>query len=107
MECCTAAVNLQEEGDFYNLQIVESELRERHWNWAGASLENYVRQQLSSIPKLKGTQVNINDLVDTAIPLVWQAVDKGKKARGSNQFNNKFIKALNPKTAVWLAIGSF
>jgi hypothetical protein len=109
LELCTTAFTLENQGDNLNLSIVESEFREKHWHWAGSTLQKCIEEEIyarKGFPRrTRVLKTRVEELSDAATRLIWQAVEEAKQLKASKQ-DSTLICCLHPKFAVLRAIGA-
>jgi hypothetical protein len=74
MEMCVLAADLEEENDLASLEIVERELRERPWKWAGMPLEEFVWRQVEAATGAAVRDEYFASLVSRTVRVFWHAV---------------------------------
>lgn len=102
LQWCSLAATLEAENDWPKLAIVESELRQRKWAWAGMTLEQCVEQQLRLM--IDGfDDEEVADLVSRSVRLVWQAISMADEEQHRDDKNPVRAKRLYPRAAVTAA----
>jgi pimeloyl-ACP methyl ester carboxylesterase len=106
MEMCVLAAGLEEENDLVPLEIVERELRERPWKWAGMPLEDFVWRQFKATTGTAIQDEYFASLVSRAIRVFWHAVRTAQQEQRKATKNPAIAKRLHPRFAVCAAVSS-
>lgn len=102
VEYCVLATSLEEEQDLFNLALVESELRERHWFWAGCTLEVFVERQVCA--RIGEGHRRMAGIVSRAVRLTWHAVRDAQREQHKVHKNEAIARRLHPRVAVCAAV---
>lgn len=99
LDMCESAVDLHELGDMRRLTIVEDELLNRKWRWAGETLRNYVADLVKADTRRGGRTVN--ELVGRIVRVFWQTLERARLARmTSDPSEARWVVYLYPWRAV-------
>ena len=102
-DCCESASDLFENGHVQELQVVEDELLNSDWKWAGCKLVDYLRNIVANHNKLGNR--NPVEIVGRATRLFWQTMERGRQAAESGKPEEQRWKAfLRPEQAAIEAI---
>lgn len=103
VDFCSLASCLEDELDLHNLSIVEEELRNRHWNWAGATLAAFIESQIISWVR---DERRAENLVARAVRLTWRAVEEAASEQHKAERNITVVRRLHPRFAVCAAVAA-
>ena len=103
LDCCESASDLLQNGHLPELKVVEDELLNSDWEWAGRKLVDYMQDVVKNHPKLAGRDPL--EIVGRAARLFWQTVERGREAAESGkQSDERWITFLRPERAAIEAI---
>jgi len=106
VDMCSLAVSLEHDEDKRNVEIVERELRERYWAWAGMTLEEFVA--LHVLRKLEDDRYyrgrDLRRIVTRSVRLLWHAVRSADQEQYKRVKNEAVVKRLHPENAVRAAV---
>jgi hypothetical protein len=104
VDMCVLAADLEDEKDWVHLEIVESELRERPWKWAGMPLEEFVRRLFEKVTGAESRDHYLDSFVNRAVRVLWHAVRMAQLEQRKAAKNAAIAKRLHPRVATCVAV---
>lgn len=98
LDCSESASELLANGHLHELEVVEDELENSYWKWAGGKLVDYMKEIVVHHPKLGGRDPD--EIVGRATRLFWQTMERARQAAESGKpEDERWIAFLRPEQA--------
>ncbi|MGH9365976.1 MAG: hypothetical protein ACRD1B_12050, partial [Thermoanaerobaculia bacterium] len=103
LDFCESAADQQELGNIEHLIVVEDELLDHDWRWAGRTLKAYITD-LAKEDRRRGKR-SADELVGRIVRLFWQTIERARAARETGDPNEaRWLTYLYPWQAVTHAL---
>jgi hypothetical protein len=107
LDLCESAADLHTVGDVRRLTVVEDELLNRPWRWAGGlTLKGYIDYLAGNHPRLGAR--TLDEMVGRIARVFWQTVERARAARTNQALNDPsedhWLLYLYPWQAVTYAV---
>jgi hypothetical protein len=105
LELCISACDFEEKGAKAKRRIIEGELCERDWKWAGVRLGEYIETEIAAHPRFGSQVESVGTLVTLTLSGGWKTVGEASAAAVKKDGDwMPRARGLNPLIAVTNAV---